>query len=244
MTLGQPDLGRVSEQDRLAHIGIIATIGISMCLARASCTNASGGSGWPSASRRLRRIHPFLLQNPVRRQASCGSEILMQTFIDAGDWNKYPVLPWFALGVHGFGHGRRLVRWLEDPEAADPDELGDRARLDWRGDDRPAGARLRELDQLLPVRPHLLLPRLEVPAEPLPQPLVLRRGELHGRDDALHRPVRDARRPLAGGDRARCRSSSTACTSRCSPSFATGSVSTTARAGSPPRSSDGLRCWR
>jgi uncharacterized membrane protein len=25
----------------------------------------------------------------------------MQTFIDAGDWNKYPVLPWFALACMG-----------------------------------------------------------------------------------------------------------------------------------------------
>lgn len=80
------------------HLGIIATIGISMvfltmivkthwlirlCIALA-----------------ILFIHPFLLQITYNPSITW-QEVLMQTFVDAGDFNKYPVLPWFALATLG-----------------------------------------------------------------------------------------------------------------------------------------------
>ena len=44
--------------------------------------------------------HTFLMKIPYDASV-VWQRILMQTFVDAGDWNKYPVLPWFGLGVMG-----------------------------------------------------------------------------------------------------------------------------------------------
>ena len=54
-------------------------------------------------------IHPLLLKIPYDTNDTW-STALMQTFIDAGDFNKYPVLPWFALALLGsvIAHG-----WLK-----------------------------------------------------------------------------------------------------------------------------------
>ena len=45
-------------------------------------------------------IHPFLLKISYNPEI-IWQEALMQTFIDAGKFNKYPVLPWFAASVLG-----------------------------------------------------------------------------------------------------------------------------------------------
>jgi len=45
-------------------------------------------------------IHPFLLKIPYDSQV-VWERVIMQTFVDAGKFNKYPVLPWFALATLG-----------------------------------------------------------------------------------------------------------------------------------------------
>jgi uncharacterized membrane protein len=45
-------------------------------------------------------IHPFLLQIHYDLNSTWQMTV-MQTFIDAGEFNKYPVLPWFAMGILG-----------------------------------------------------------------------------------------------------------------------------------------------
>lgn len=81
-----------------AHLGIISTIGLSMCLL-ALLLNTR----WPV--RLLVAIatlvgHTFLLRIPYN-EGIVWQRVLMQTFVDAGDWNKYPVIPWFGLGLLG-----------------------------------------------------------------------------------------------------------------------------------------------
>ena len=51
-------------------------------------------------------IHPLLLNIPYDTN-DIWSTALMQTFIDAGKFNKYPVLPWYALALLGsvMAHG-------------------------------------------------------------------------------------------------------------------------------------------
>lgn len=82
----------------LAHFGIIGCIGTSMCIL-ALFVNAPWwvrlaiGAGVSLAQ-------PFLLT--IRYDANVTwQRILMQTWIDAGEWNKYPVLPWFSLATLG-----------------------------------------------------------------------------------------------------------------------------------------------
>ena len=80
------------------HIGIIACIGISMIFLTLIVN-------WHWLIRLLiglaiLAIHPFLLKIPYDPEVTW-ARVLMQTFIDAGDFNKYPVLPWFALAVLG-----------------------------------------------------------------------------------------------------------------------------------------------
>jgi uncharacterized membrane protein len=80
------------------HLGIIATIGISMCLL-ALFVNAR----WQiraAVGLALFAVYPLLLKIPYNEE-SFGQRVLFQTFVDAGDWNKYPVIPWFALAVMG-----------------------------------------------------------------------------------------------------------------------------------------------
>lgn len=80
------------------HLGIIACIGISMILLTLIIKlkwqfQLLIGLG-------VLVVHPFLLKIPYDPE-NTWSRVLMQTFIDAGEFNKYPVLPWFALAVLG-----------------------------------------------------------------------------------------------------------------------------------------------
>ncbi|MCD4734583.1 MAG: heparan-alpha-glucosaminide N-acetyltransferase domain-containing protein [Bacteroidales bacterium] len=94
------------------HLGIIASIGFSMIflalivhfrwyvqLLIAVC---------------LLVIHPFLLKIPYDPE-NIWSRTLMQTFIDAGKFNKYPVIPWLAVAILGsvMAHGW-LLYWKTD----------------------------------------------------------------------------------------------------------------------------------
>ena len=89
------------------HLGIIACIGISMIL-QSLIINLRWEIQLVIASLIL-IIHPLLLKIPYDTNDNW-STALMQTFIDAGDFNKYPVLPWFALALLGsvMAHG-----WLK-----------------------------------------------------------------------------------------------------------------------------------
>ncbi len=60
-------------------------------------------------------IHPLLLTIPYNPDAGLGG-FLMQVFIDSGDWNKYPMLPWFALAVMGSVMG---AGWFREWKTAD-----------------------------------------------------------------------------------------------------------------------------
>lgn len=80
------------------HIGIIACIGLSMCLL-ALIVHARWEARLAIALACF-AIHPLLLKIPYDPKAAWQA-VPMQTFIDAGDFNKYPVIPWFALAVMG-----------------------------------------------------------------------------------------------------------------------------------------------
>ena len=89
------------------HLGIIACIGISMIL-----LSLIIHWNW-----RFLLLTGFvlLLAHPLLYQISYDQEnvwqrVIMQTFIDAGSFNKYPVLPWFGLAILGAVMGRF---WLE-----------------------------------------------------------------------------------------------------------------------------------
>jgi uncharacterized membrane protein len=94
------------------HIGIIACIGISIILL-ALIVN------WHWLLRiftglAILLIHPILLRIPYDPEVTW-ARVLMQTFIDAGEFNKYPVLPWFALAVLGSGMATGwLLIWKTD----------------------------------------------------------------------------------------------------------------------------------
>lgn len=80
------------------HLGIIATIGISMVFLTMIVK-----THWLirlCIGLAILFIHPFLLQITYNPSITW-QEVLMQTFVDAGDFNKYPVLPWFALATLG-----------------------------------------------------------------------------------------------------------------------------------------------
>jgi len=80
------------------HLGIISTIGISMILLTL-IINLKWETRLGIALVIL-LIHPFLL-NITYNPEVYWQQVLMQTFIDSGDFNKYPVLPWFALATLG-----------------------------------------------------------------------------------------------------------------------------------------------
>jgi uncharacterized membrane protein len=89
------------------HLGIIACIGISMIL-QSLIVNLR----WEFQiliALFILGIHPALLQIPYDTN-NMWMTALMQTFVDSGDFNKYPVLPWFALALLGsaMAHG-----WLK-----------------------------------------------------------------------------------------------------------------------------------
>jgi uncharacterized membrane protein len=80
------------------HFGIIATIGFSVILLTLIIR-----FHWLLrlfTGLLLLAIHPFLL-NISYDPNDVWITILMQTFVDSGDFNKYPVIPWFALSVLG-----------------------------------------------------------------------------------------------------------------------------------------------
>ena len=80
------------------HLGIIAAIGISMIFLTLIIK-----THWLvrlSIALAILFIHPFLLQIAYNPEVTW-QEVLMQTFVDSGDFNKYPVLPWFALSTLG-----------------------------------------------------------------------------------------------------------------------------------------------
>lgn len=80
------------------HFGIISSIGIAVLL-----LTFIAGIKWQIRlfiGVAILLIHPFLLQINYSMEDTF-SLLLMQTFVDAGSFNKYPVLPWFALAVLG-----------------------------------------------------------------------------------------------------------------------------------------------
>jgi uncharacterized membrane protein len=96
------------------HLGIIACIGISMILLTLLVRFS-----WLVQlliGLAILAIHPFLL-NISYDPGIKWQEVLMQTWIDAGEFNKYPVLPWFALSLMGsaMAHGW-LGAWKTDKQ--------------------------------------------------------------------------------------------------------------------------------
>ncbi len=82
---------------RLNHFGIIATIGVSMILI---CFMVKRSWKFRAAVAAVTvLVHPLLLKIPYSHDSWV--HFPMQFFIDAGDYNKYPLLPWFALAVLG-----------------------------------------------------------------------------------------------------------------------------------------------
>lgn len=80
------------------HLGIIACIGLSMVLLTVFINTQ-----WYIrllVAIAMLIIHPFLLQITYDPKI-VWQEVVMQTFLDAGDFNKYPVMPWFALMILG-----------------------------------------------------------------------------------------------------------------------------------------------
>lgn len=80
------------------HLGVIASIGISMILLTIIIKLP-----WYYrlfVAMLILIVHPFLL-NIQYNHENIWSTALMQTFVDAGKFNKYPVLPWFALCILG-----------------------------------------------------------------------------------------------------------------------------------------------
>lgn len=101
------------ERLRLDHFGIIATIGSAIIL----LALIADLRWWARLLVGLVviLIHPLLLQIPYNKETIDGTTRLMQLFIDAGEWNLYPVLPWFALAVFGSVAGEAWFRrWQDD----------------------------------------------------------------------------------------------------------------------------------
>jgi len=97
------------------HLGIIACIGISMIL-----LTLVVDFHWivqTLIALFILAVHPFLLEIPYDPSVTDLKMMLMQTFIDAGEFNKYPVLPWFALALLGsaMAHGW-LHSWKTDKQ--------------------------------------------------------------------------------------------------------------------------------
>jgi uncharacterized membrane protein len=82
----------------LWHLGIIAAIGLAMCFLTLIVD-------WSLKVRlavalAVFAIHPLLLRIPYDTSHTWAT-VFMQTFIDSGEFNKYPVIPWFGLAVMG-----------------------------------------------------------------------------------------------------------------------------------------------
>lgn len=94
------------------HLGIISCIGLSMILQTAIVSLR-----WQvqlAIALALLAIHPILLNIPYDPEV-WWAQALMQTFIDAGKFNKYPVIPWFAMAIIGsvIANGW-LIAWKTD----------------------------------------------------------------------------------------------------------------------------------
>ncbi|MBK9303514.1 MAG: DUF1624 domain-containing protein [bacterium] len=174
------------ERLRLEHFGIIATIGTSMLLL---AIMVRWRWQWRLAvAVVVSLVHPLLLRIPY--DAKAWTHVPMQLFIDSGDFNKYPVLPWFALATLGsvMAHfwfeawrdgAQRARRSLALGAALIVAAWG--LRL-WGGSYAnifPAG-KFFEL---------VVLPGAEVPAQPEPPGVVRRRGDLHGGPVLPDRPA-------------------------------------------------------
>lgn len=89
------------------HLGIIACIGLAMI----------GVSFIVHLNWKYRLaialvamgIHPLLLTIPYDSE-SLWQLVTMQTFVDSGSWNKYPLIPWFSLALLG---SVMATGWLE-----------------------------------------------------------------------------------------------------------------------------------
>jgi len=80
------------------HLGIISCIGLSMIM-----QTSIVGLRWQIQlviALAILAIHPFLLNIPYDPEV-WWEQALMQTFIDSGKFNKYPVIPWFAVAIIG-----------------------------------------------------------------------------------------------------------------------------------------------
>ncbi len=80
------------------HLGIIACIGISMILLTLIINTRWYVRLFIALAALV--VHPFLLEITYNPEIAW-QQVLMQTFVTAGDFNKYPVIPWFALAVLG-----------------------------------------------------------------------------------------------------------------------------------------------
>ena len=80
------------------HLGIIACIGISIILLTLIVNFRWQVQLFIGLA--ILFVHPFLLKIPYDPD-NTWARVLMQTFIDAGKFNKYPVLPWFAIATLG-----------------------------------------------------------------------------------------------------------------------------------------------
>jgi len=100
---------------RLEHFGIIATIGASMLLLLPLMRTSWRVRAAVAAATAV--IHSFLLRIPYDLDGL--ARFPMQLLIDAGDFNKYPILPWFALACFGsvMAHWW-FERWTTDRERA------------------------------------------------------------------------------------------------------------------------------
>ncbi len=86
------------ERVDLFHLGIISSIGMSMIF-----LSLIIHLKWQIRlfiGIAILLIHPFLLQIAYD-PGNTWQMALMQTFIDAGEFNKYPVIPWFAVAILG-----------------------------------------------------------------------------------------------------------------------------------------------
>ncbi|MBU1699705.1 MAG: DUF1624 domain-containing protein [Candidatus Eisenbacteria bacterium] len=88
------------------HFGIIATIGLAMC-----CLALLANTRWQirlAAALAAFLIHPLLLKIPYN--ADSWQIYPMQLLVAAGDFTKYPLIPWFGLGAMG---SVLATGWLE-----------------------------------------------------------------------------------------------------------------------------------
>jgi uncharacterized membrane protein len=80
------------------HLGIIACIGLSMIF-----LTLIVNTSWQirlGVALGILILHPFLLKITYSADNNFAT-VIMQTFVDSGEFNKYPVLPWFALATLG-----------------------------------------------------------------------------------------------------------------------------------------------